>query len=236
VSGRACEACLRRNALIGLLAARIEGLLGDRRRAGALLTLDEGDLLAALGADPDTGAGAEPPGDLAARADDAGLTGICRHDPGFPRRLHDLLDPPPLLWLRGREELLHGPAVAIVGTRRASDYGLELASALGRGLGAAGVTVVSGLALGIDAPQEYPVVTVDFPPGAIVVAYTDGLVEARRGGEQFGLGRLDALLAASRGLPPQEIAEAALAACREWTEGELTDDLAVVVIKRAAAG
>lgn len=93
-----------------------------------------------------------------------------------------------------------------------------------------------GLALGIDAPQEYPVVTVDFPPGAIVVAYTDGLVEARRGGEQFGLGRLDALLAASRGLPPQEIAEAALAACREWTEGELTDDLAVVVIKRAAAG
>jgi len=151
VSGRACEACLRRNALIGLLAARIEGLLGDRRRAGALLTLDEGDLLAALGADPDTGAGAEPPGDLAARADDAGLTGICRHDPGFPRRLHDLLDPPPLLWLRGREELLHGPAVAIVGTRRASDYGLELASALGRGLGAAGVTVVSGLALGIDA-------------------------------------------------------------------------------------
>ncbi|HUP33704.1 MAG TPA: SpoIIE family protein phosphatase [Gaiellaceae bacterium] len=92
-----------------------------------------------------------------------------------------------------------------------------------------------GLALGIDAPQDYPVVTVDFPPGAIVVAYTDGVVEARRGGEQFGIGRLDALLAESRELPPQEIAEAALAACREWTEGELTDDFAVVVIKRALA-
>ncbi|HUH16232.1 MAG TPA: SpoIIE family protein phosphatase [Gaiellaceae bacterium] len=92
-----------------------------------------------------------------------------------------------------------------------------------------------GLALGIDAPQDYPVVTVDFLPGAIVVAYTDGVVEARRRGEQFGLERLDALLAESRALPPQEIAEAALAACREWTEGELTDDFAVVVIKRAPA-
>ena len=90
-----------------------------------------------------------------------------------------------------------------------------------------------GLALGIDAPQKYETVTELFPPGAIVVAYTDGVIEARRGGEQFGVERLDALLAERRGLPPQEIAEAALAACRDWTEGELTDDFAVVVVKRA---
>ena len=91
-----------------------------------------------------------------------------------------------------------------------------------------------GLALGIDAPQVYDTVTEPFPPGAIVVAYTDGVIEARRGGEQFGLERLDALLADRRGLPPQAIAEAALAACRDWTEGELSDDFAVVVVKRAA--
>jgi serine phosphatase RsbU (regulator of sigma subunit) len=90
-----------------------------------------------------------------------------------------------------------------------------------------------GLALGIEAPQRYESVTADFPPGAIVVAYTDGVVEARRRGEQFGLERLDALLAERRALPPQEIAEAALAACRDWTDGDLTDDVAVVVVKRA---
>jgi serine phosphatase RsbU (regulator of sigma subunit) len=90
-----------------------------------------------------------------------------------------------------------------------------------------------GLALGVDAPQSYETVTAPFPPGAIVVVYTDGVIEARRGGEQFGVERLDALLADSRGQTPQEIAEAALAACREWTEHELTDDFAVVVVKRA---
>jgi len=91
-----------------------------------------------------------------------------------------------------------------------------------------------GLALGIDAPQTYETVTAAFAPGAIVVAYTDGVVEARRGGAQYGVERLDALLSDRRSLPPREIAEAALAACREWTEGELTDDFAVVVIKRPA--
>ena len=55
-----------------------------------------------------------------------------------------------------------------------------------------------GLALGIDAPQAYDTVTEPFPPGAIVVVYTDGVIEARRGGEQFGVERLDALLAERR--------------------------------------
>jgi serine phosphatase RsbU (regulator of sigma subunit) len=90
-----------------------------------------------------------------------------------------------------------------------------------------------GLALGIDAPQTYDTVTAKFPTGAIVVVYTDGVIEARRAGEQFGVERLDALLAQTRALPPQQIAEAALAACRAWTEDELTDDFAVVVVKRA---
>jgi serine phosphatase RsbU (regulator of sigma subunit) len=90
-----------------------------------------------------------------------------------------------------------------------------------------------GLALGIDAPQAYETVTAAFPPGATVVVYTDGVVEARRRGEQFGIERLDALLSEHRALPALEIAETALVACREWSDnGELTDDFAVVVIKR----
>jgi serine phosphatase RsbU (regulator of sigma subunit) len=91
----------------------------------------------------------------------------------------------------------------------------------------------SGLALGIEARQEYETVTVAFPPGAIVVAYTDGVVEARLDGRLFGTERLDAVLSERRSSPPQEIAEAVLAACREWTGGELADDVALVVIKRS---
>jgi serine phosphatase RsbU (regulator of sigma subunit) len=58
-----------------------------------------------------------------------------------------------------------------------------------------------GLALGIDAPQVYETVTAAFPPGATVVVYTDGVVEARRGGEQFGIERVDALLSPPRAGP-----------------------------------
>ena len=73
----------------------------------------------------------------------------------YPPLLRELPDPPAVLFAAGRSEafavLREEPAVAVVGTRRASPYGTEVAYALGRGLGAAGVPVVSGLALGIDA-------------------------------------------------------------------------------------
>jgi DNA processing protein len=70
--------------------------------------------------------------------------------PFYPSSLRELTDPPPLLFLRGREELLHRPAVAVVGSRKATEVGRRTAEALGRILAQAGVTVVSGLALGID--------------------------------------------------------------------------------------
>src|SRR5918999_1013555 len=90
-----------------------------------------------------------------------------------------------------------------------------------------------GLALGIDAPQVYEPVTVEFPPGALIALYTDGVVEARRDGELYGVARFDELLSENRHLPPKQLALAALESCRSWTEGELADDFAVVVIKRA---
>ena len=93
-----------------------------------------------------------------------------------------------------------------------------------------------GLALGVEPQQEYVTVRAALPPGACVVLFTDGVVEARRGGEQFGLDRFDQLLSAERRHAPTEIAHAALAACREWSYGDLGDDFAVVVIKRTAAG
>jgi DNA processing protein len=156
----ACDLCLRRAFLIARLAPRIAGLLDrPRERVAGLLALSEPDLLAAVAgphAEPlvedldklDTGAERE-------RLADRGVVAFCRHSHAYPPLLLELGDPPAVLFALGRVETLdalrHEPAVAIVGTRNPSPYGNEVANSLGRGLGAAGVPVVSGLALGIDA-------------------------------------------------------------------------------------
>lgn len=156
---RACDACLRRGFLLGWLAPRIAGLLDSRsERVSRVLALSDHDLIAATGGertaalrrrlrqfDPVAGRAS-----LAA----ADVRALCRHQPGYPQQLEPLDDAPALLFLRGQADagaLLGSGIVALVGTRRPSPYGLEVARELGRGLGAAGLTVVSGLALGIDA-------------------------------------------------------------------------------------
>lgn len=70
---------------------------------------------------------------------------------GYPALLEEIHDPPLVLYGRGRTELLEGPAVAIVGTRRPTVYGLQMAEGIAADLGSRGITVVSGLARGIDA-------------------------------------------------------------------------------------
>ena len=85
---------------------------------------------------------------LAARM---GVTILTPADEGYPRRLLSVPGRPLALYLKGRTEALSAPAVAIVGTRRATSYGLEVAGRLAFGLAKAGWSVVSGLALGIDA-------------------------------------------------------------------------------------
>lgn len=72
-------------------------------------------------------------------------------DDEYPYMLSNIQDPPYLLYYAGRLSCLERPMVALVGTRRASNYGIEMASALARGLADAGVCVVSGLARGVDA-------------------------------------------------------------------------------------
>ena len=73
------------------------------------------------------------------------------HDPEYPERLRHDIDPPPALFVRGEIRHLQGSSVGIVGTRHATEYGRTAASELGRHLAVAGVNVVSGLALGVDA-------------------------------------------------------------------------------------
>lgn len=89
-----------------------------------------------------------------AMLDEAAALGIIatRHDePQYPPRLREVYDAPALLYRRGEVLDVDERAVAIVGTRRATRYGLRQAEHLAAGLAKAGVTVVSGLARGIDA-------------------------------------------------------------------------------------
>lgn len=85
------------------------------------------------------------------RAREAGGRIVTLEDDGYPPALRDLDLPPPALWIRGDEPAPAGRSVAIVGSRRADAYGREAATLFGRELAAAGLTVVSGFARGVDA-------------------------------------------------------------------------------------
>lgn len=72
-------------------------------------------------------------------------------DPAYPAALLTMHDPPALLYVTGRLESLHAPSIAIVGSRNATAQGIDDAAHFARHLAAAGLSIVSGLALGIDA-------------------------------------------------------------------------------------
>ncbi|ODT37986.1 MAG: DNA protecting protein DprA [Lautropia sp. SCN 70-15] len=76
---------------------------------------------------------------------------VCLDDPRYPPRLLEIADPPPVLFVRGDPAALSRPSIAIVGSRHATQAGLGHARDFARALGEAGLTVVSGLAQGIDA-------------------------------------------------------------------------------------
>ncbi|WP_244109459.1 DNA-processing protein DprA [Burkholderia anthina] len=76
---------------------------------------------------------------------------VALNDPAYPPRLRDLHDPPPLLYVKGRLDLLHARGVAVVGSRHATPQGLADATHFAHALSDAGLAIVSGLALGIDA-------------------------------------------------------------------------------------
>ncbi len=79
-----------------------------------------------------------------------GVRFVALGEPEYPPALRQIDSAPPVLALRGREEALQQPAIAIVGSRNASAAGLTFADRLARGLGQAGYVIVSGLARGID--------------------------------------------------------------------------------------
>jgi DNA processing protein len=161
----ACAACLRRGLLIRELAAHIDRSVhrAPGSRAREILALDDRDLAAALTSGPgqadrvlEVTAARAGSSSFGEQLDRAGCWAICRHEPGWPRAFERLGDAAPhALYGRGDRGLLAGgeggPAVTIVGARRASSYGRETAHSLAAELATAGIPVISGMAYGIDA-------------------------------------------------------------------------------------
>jgi DNA processing protein len=159
---RACVDCLRRAWLIGSLAGHIENAVDGRTpgsRAHELLSLPNEELARAMARSRAESflkrARARDPERLLAAISGARAWACCRHDDLYPLGLADLGDGPAVLFGRGDPRLLAeftvSGAVTIVGSRRPSIYGRELATKLGRDVGSAGLAVVSGMAMGIDS-------------------------------------------------------------------------------------
>jgi DNA processing protein len=79
-----------------------------------------------------------------------GASILTYHDEAYPERLREIYDPPALLWMRGEAGLLARPALAVVGTRHPTPYGTGMAERLSRDLATRGLTILSGMARGID--------------------------------------------------------------------------------------
>jgi DNA processing protein len=158
---RACPDCLRRSWLLALLGPYIEKIAtgAPGSRSPELLRLSSEDL-AEVAAPKVAG---QLLGRVAAISERhferellaAQCWACCRHDGLYPAALRDAADAPWALIGRGDPALLEGlepdGVVTVVGARRASSYGREIARELGRELASVGIVVVSGLAFGIDA-------------------------------------------------------------------------------------
>ncbi len=170
----ACDECLRRTALIAALAPRLDIEWRRRSAPSGVLSLPDDALVAldASGRVARAHAGFAP--DRAReRIAAAGLTAFCRCAADYPDRLRELADPPAVLHVAGNPGALDRVAcVAIVGARRGSAYGLEVSRALGRGLTAAAVPVVSGMAMGVDSAAH--VGALEHRPTAAPVAVLAG--------------------------------------------------------------
>jgi DNA processing protein len=158
---RACGNCLRRAWLVASLAGHVENAVSDTpgNRAREVLALPDEELARAM-----AGARAESfverasrrdPGRMLAAVAGSRAWAACRHDDAYPSALADLGDAPAVVFGRGDPALVAGvsrdEAVTIVGSRRPSGYGLDVARALGRDVASAGLAVISGMAMGIDS-------------------------------------------------------------------------------------
>jgi DNA processing protein len=107
-------------------------------------------------------------------------------DAAYPPALAAIIDPPPVLWYRGKLSAFAPPAVAIVGSRAGSPYAIAVAEQLSADLAARGVVVVSGLARGVDSAAHRGVLGVT---GAATIAVLGSGVNVIYPPEHEGLAR-----------------------------------------------
>lgn len=142
-------------ALLGLTATQLARLLRAFGSAQAVLDAPKAQLAALVPEAKSRYLLKDPDPALLEKAacwlEEDGHTLITWADPDYPQALLSLDNAPPILFFVGNRALLNAPALAIVGSRNATPQGLEHARAFAETLAHAGVTIVSGMALGIDA-------------------------------------------------------------------------------------
>lgn len=84
------------------------------------------------------------------KAETAGTTIICASDELYPDRLKEIYDPPAVIYVRGNAPLLSEPGIAVVGTRHPTPYGIGMSERLACDLANRGLTIISGMARGVD--------------------------------------------------------------------------------------
>jgi DNA processing protein len=201
----ACKECLRRSWLLGVLSGCLEYQARDRGRLLELLALGDEDLVQAIGGrrrrELRERYARFTPGDIPWPS---GVETICRHNRGYPRTLAkdgasrsgDRASPnastaagdgaPRMLYVAGSTQRLQAlaaqPTVAIVGSRKATDYGMEMARDLARGLAASGVIVTGGLSDGIELAAQAGALEVDGKTLTVTDGGVDVACPARRRG------------------------------------------------------
>jgi DNA processing protein len=191
-TGGACRECVRRSWLLSRLSGRLDYRSREEGPLLALLALEDEVLIKTavsrsrreLRRDWERFELGKP----AARAWEAaaGVETLCRHNGGYPPGLRDRRVAPRMLYVVGGAErlaeLAAKPAVAIVGSSRPTDYGMEMARSLARGLAASGVTVVSAMANGIFAAAHAGALEVDGPTVTVMAGGVDVIRPASRRG------------------------------------------------------
>jgi DNA processing protein len=139
----------------GLGAATLRGLLSKFGLPENILAAGRGELARHAGAEALRALESEAVALAVEKAlawlEQPGNAVVTLADAAYPRLLLEIADPPALLYCRGRVELLNQPALAVVGSRNATAQGVSNAEQFARSFSTAGLTIVSGLAQGIDA-------------------------------------------------------------------------------------
>lgn len=152
----ACLECVTKSLVASEAVGFAENASMTPGQAGRLMRADHRSMLEAIRAEsPGVEQRVNSQAQTLLEDDSTDIWMCCRHDSAFPEQMERLHDTPIVLYGRGDPRVFADieetrPGVAIVGARRASAYGREVAGRFGRELASAGMTVVSGMAIGID--------------------------------------------------------------------------------------